>query len=135
MRMVKYQVRVWVSCKRIERNAFLNKPFKHILTSQNSALVSHSNAVFRCLVPNRATHHILGIKKIPFAKYLKHIFHRFLKDFTNSKKEAIIIYRLPKGFTKNTKETSKKEAMTDRRQISDSHQISFLTLGEFKQIN
>ena len=44
-------------CKRIERNAFLAKPFKRILTSKNGVLANHSNAVFKPLVPNRATHH------------------------------------------------------------------------------
>ena len=45
-------------CKRIERNAFLIKPFKRILTSQNGVLANHSNAVFTRLVPTPATHHI-----------------------------------------------------------------------------
>ena len=57
MRMVKCQIRVWMPCKRIERNAFLTKPFKRILTSWNGVLANHSNAVFKRLVPNRATHH------------------------------------------------------------------------------
>ena len=33
MRIVKCQIRVWMPCKRIERNAFLTKPVKRILTS------------------------------------------------------------------------------------------------------
>ena len=44
-------------CKRIERNIFLTKPFKRILTSQNDVLANHSNAVFKRLLPNRAMHH------------------------------------------------------------------------------
>ena len=54
-----------MSCKRIERNAFLTKPFKRILTSQNGVLVNHSNAVFYRLVPNPATHHIYQLHKSP----------------------------------------------------------------------
>ena len=59
MWMFKCQIRVWMLCKRTERNAFLTKPFKCIPTSENGILANHSNAVFKRLIPNRATHHII----------------------------------------------------------------------------
>ena len=47
-----------VPCKLIERNTFLTKSFKRILTGKNGALANHSNAVCKSLIQNRATHHI-----------------------------------------------------------------------------
>ena len=58
MWMVKCQRRVWMLCKQIERNAFLTKSFNRILTSYNSILADHSNAVCKRLIQNCTTHHI-----------------------------------------------------------------------------
>ena len=51
--------------QRIEScHAFLTKPFKCSLTSQNGVLANHSNVDFKRLVPNRATHHIFKAAEV-----------------------------------------------------------------------